>query len=105
MHLQPPTPYLTPVGRGRLRVHFPTLRDEDLPTREMQEVELVAHVAAATGLPAAEVRAGLEAAGALVRHVEPVGELRASTAPSYEEESYGSGVPDDTSQSGMSSAG
>lgn len=81
------------------------LRDEDLPTREMSVDELVAHIVAATGLPRDEARAGLEKSGALVPHLEARNELRPGTGDPAEEESYGSGIPDDTSQSGMSSAG
>jgi len=88
--------------RRRLREQFPRLRDEDLPVVEMTENDLVMHIATRSRRQPERVRQELYAIGALVA---PVVATRPLDGPAPEESSLGSGVPDDTGQSGMMSLG
>lgn len=98
-----PKPQLTPVLRHRMKEKFPGLKDEDLPLEELRESVLVQRIAASSGLSRAEVRRGLYEIGVLVRprRVGVGAGRRADRTPApEEEESVGSGVPDDTGNSG-----
>lgn len=100
--LPPIAPQLTPMIRRRLRERFPRLRDEDLPIVELTEHDLVMRIATRSRRKPDRVRQELYAIGALVA---PVVATRPLNSPAPDEPSLGSGVPDDTGQSGMMSLG
>ncbi len=89
--------------RARLKERLPQLTDADLPTHEISEDEFIHRVTERTGMNPEAIREILYDVGVFVRP-------RPATQPQKPvaerpEESLGSGIPDDTSQSGMMSLG
>ncbi len=97
-----PQPQLSPVLRHRLKEKFPKLQDDDLPLFAVTEAELIERIVRRTGRTRPAVRRVLYDIGVFVRPRIAVHELHASRKP---EESLGSGVPDDTGQSGTMGLG
>lgn len=93
---------MTPLLRRRLKEKFPRLRDSDLPREVLGEDELVERIVRRTGRVRERVRQILYEIGVFVPPRVPVVEMH---PPKTQEESLGSGVPDDTGQSGMMSMG
>ena len=100
MH-NPPVPQLAPMIRARLKERIPALRDEDLPTHEVSEPEFIGAVVRRTGDDPAAVRAILYEVGVFIPPRPATKPLRSGARE--EEPSRGSGIPDDTAQSGMMS--
>lgn len=88
--------------RHRLKERFPELQDDDLPLFELKEAELVSRIARRTGLRRTAVRRALYEIGLFVPPRVAVRPLRREISG---EVSLGSGVPEDTGQSGTSGLG
>ena len=101
--LNPPVPQLAPMIRARLKERVPELTDADLPTHEISEAAFIDRVAEKTGRSHDDIREVLYQVGVFVRPRPPAGPQPTQADPS--EESLGSGIPDDTGQSGMMSLG
>lgn len=100
--LPPNEPLLAPAVRHRLREKFPELEDADLPLFAISESELVDRIARRTAQDPAAIRRVLQEIGVFVPRRVATQPLR---SPSRPEESMGSGVPDDTAQSGAMGMG
>lgn len=87
--------------RARLKERIPALRDEDLPTHEVSEPELVRTIVRRSGDTPEAVREILYQVGVFVPP-RPATKPMAPAAP-QPDASRGSGIPDDTAQSGMMS--
>lgn len=99
--LTPPVPQLAPMIRARLKERVPQLQDEDLPTHAVTEGELIETIVRRTGDSPEAVREILYQVGVFVRP-RPATE-RKGPQPAIPDDSFGSGIPDDTAQSGMMS--
>lgn len=99
--LNPPVPQLAPMIRNRLKERIPELLDEDLPTHAVSESEFIETIVRRTGGDPAEIRRVLYEVGVFVPPRPATQPLQPKPPPS--EDSLGSGIPDDTAQSGMMS--
>lgn len=100
--LNPPVPQLAPMIRARLKQRIPQLEDEDLPTHAVSEAEFITRIARRTGDSRQSIRAILYEIGVFIPPRPARTPVRSS--PPVEDQSQGSGIPDDTAQSGMMSA-
>lgn len=87
--------------RNRLKERIPRVRDEDLPTHEVSETELIDRIVRRTGDDREKVRRILYEVGVFVPPRPATSPLK--SARSENEASTGSGIPEDTAQSGMMS--